>query len=241
VALILHYLIPKLPVAWIYLVLNIPVFALGWMVVGRRFFLYSIAGMLIFTAALALIHLPLPVYDKILSALMAGILMGFGGGIILKSFGSAGGLDILSVILNKRLSIRLGSTILGFNALILVTGAILFSLEDALYTLIYLYVNASMVNVVVTGLNQRKAVFLISDQWERISKEITEKIRRGVTILTGYGGYTGREVRVLYTVITMRELPLLKRLAKELDPHVFLVVSETLEVMGQRIGNQPHW
>jgi uncharacterized membrane-anchored protein YitT (DUF2179 family) len=241
VALVLHYLMPNLPVAWIYFFLNIPVFALGWMYAGRRFFLYSIAGMLIFTAALAWIHFPLPVYDKILSALMAGILMGAGGGIILKSFGSAGGLDILSVIMNKRFSIRLGSTILGFNALILVSGAVLFSLEGALYTLIYIYVNASMVNLVVTGLSQRKAVFVISDQWERISKEITGRIQRGVTILNGQGGYTGRQVHVLYTVITMRELPLLKQLAKELDPNVFLVVSETMEVMGQRIGNQPHW
>jgi uncharacterized membrane-anchored protein YitT (DUF2179 family) len=98
-SLVIHYLVPSFPVAAIYFILNIPLFALGWMYVGRRFFLYSIAGMLIFSGALAWIQVSLPVYDKILSALLAGIIMGVGSGVILRSLGSGGGLDILSVIL----------------------------------------------------------------------------------------------------------------------------------------------
>jgi len=242
-ALEIHYLylIPSLPVAAMYFILNVPLFALGWMYVGRRFFLYSIAGMLIFSGALAWAHVSLPVYDKILSALLAGIIMGVGSGVILKSLGSAGGLDILSVILLKRFSIRLGTTILGFNSLILIAGAVLISLEGAIYTLIYIYVNSQVVNVVVTGLSQRKAIFIISPEWERISHEIMEKIQRGVTILKGRGGYTGEDIQILYTVISMRELPRLKDLVRKIDPDVFVVVSDTLEVMGTRIGNQPHW
>jgi uncharacterized membrane-anchored protein YitT (DUF2179 family) len=240
-AIVLHYLVPSLPVAVMYFILNIPVFALGWMYVGRRFFLYSIAGMLIFSGALAWVHVSLPVYDKILSALLAGIIMGVGSGVILKSLGSAGGLDILSVILLKLFSVRLGTTILGFNSLILVTGAVLFSLEGAIYTLIYIYVNSHMVNVVVTGLSQRKSIFIISPEWERITHEIMEKIQRGVTILKGRGGYTGGDIQILYTVVSMQELPRLKDLVRTIDPDVFVVVSDTLEVMGTRIGNQPHW
>jgi len=240
-SLVIHYLIPSFPVAAIYFALNIPLFALGWMYVGRRFFFYSIAGMLIFSGALAWTHVSLPVYDKILSALLAGIIMGVGSGVILRSLGSGGGLDILSVILVKRFSVRLGDAILGFNSLILIAGAVLFSLEGAIYTLIYLYVNSHMVNLVVTGLSQRKAVFIISPEWERISHEVMEKIQRGVTILKGQGGYTGRDIRILYTVIAMKELPRLKDLVRRIDPEVFVVVSNTLEVMGTRIGNQPHW
>jgi uncharacterized membrane-anchored protein YitT (DUF2179 family) len=240
-ALVIHYIFPSLPVAVMYFVLNIPVFALGWMYVGRRFFLYSIAGMLIFSGALAWVHVSLPVYDKILSALLAGIIMGVGSGVILKSLGSAGGLDILSVILLKLFSVRLGTTILGFNSLILVAGAVLLSLEGAIYTLIYIYVNSHMVNVVVTGLSQRKAIFIISPEWERITHEIMEKIQRGVTILKGRGGYTGGDIQILYTVVSMQELPRLKDLVRKIDPDVFVVVSNTLEVMGTRIGNQPHW
>ena len=241
IALLVHYLIPAAPVALLYFLLNLPVYALGWIYVGRRFFLYSIPGMIIFSAALAWVHFPLPLHDKILSALLAGIIMGFGSGIILRSLGSAGGLDILSVIFLKRFSVRLGTTILVFNVAILAAGALLFSIEDALYTLIYIYVNAHVVNLVVTGLSQRKAVLIISPQWEKISKTIMEKIRRGVTVLNGRGAYTGKEQNVLYTVITFREISRLKKSIRDIDPDALVIVNETLEVMGRRIGNQPHW
>ena len=241
VSLVIHYLVPTLPVAALYFILNVPIFTLGWMYVGRRFFLYSIAGMLIFTSALAWVHVSLPVHDKILSALMAGIIIGVGSGVILRSLGSSGGLDILSVILLKRFSIRLGTTILAFNSLILGAGAILFSLDRALYTLIFIFVTSYVVNLVVTGLSQRKAVFIISPQWEEISHEIMDKIQRGVTIIGGRGGYTGRDERILYTVITFRELSQLKQLIRGIDSDAFVVVTDTLEVIGHRIGNQPHW
>jgi uncharacterized membrane-anchored protein YitT (DUF2179 family) len=241
VALIIHYMFSSLPVAVLYLILNVPVFALGWMYVGRRFFLYSIAGMFVFTGTLVWIHISLPVHDKMLSAILAGIIVGVGSGIILRSLGSAGGLDILSVIFLKRFSIRLGSTILAFNSLILVAGAVLFSLEGALYTLIYIFVSSYMVNLVVMGLSQRKAVYIISPLWEEISHEVMDKIQRGVTIIKGQGGYTGRDEKILYTVISFRELPQLKQLIRGVDPNAFVVVTDTLEVMGRRIGNQPHW
>jgi len=241
VALIIHYMAPSLPVAVLYFILNVPVFALGWIYAGRRFFFYSIAGMFIFTGTLTWIHISLPVHDKMLSAILAGIIVGVGSGIILRSLGSAGGLDILSVIFVKRFSIRLGSTILAFNSLILVAGAVLFSLEGALYTLIYIYVSSYMVNLVVTGLSQRKAVYIISPQWEEISHEIMDKIQRGVTVIKGQGGYTGRDEQILYTIISFRELPQLKQLIRGVDPDAFVVVTDTLEVMGHRIGNQPHW
>ena len=104
-ALLLHYLFPFLPVASLYLVLNIPLFAFGWAFVGRRFFIYSIVGMLSLTATLEWVHLRVVLDDRILAALFAGVLTGIGGGLTLRSHGSAGGLDILSVILLKRFSI----------------------------------------------------------------------------------------------------------------------------------------
>jgi len=240
-ALIIHYLFPAFPLGAIYCVLNIPNFAFGWKYVGRRFFLYSIAGMFIFSAAIQTIHIRLPVYDYLLSALLAGVIVGIGSGLILKSLGSAGGTDILSVILLKLFSIRLGTTILAFNGIILVAAAVLFTLEMALYTLIYLYISSYMVNLVVTGLNQRKAVTIISPQWKKISQEIMKELQRGVTILKGEGGYTGKDQHVLYAVITFRELSRLKGVIRQIDPDAFVVVTETLEVMGHRIGNQPHW
>jgi len=242
ISLLIHYFIPKAPIAVVYFLLNIPVYLLGWRYVGRRFFLYSIPGMIIYSVALGFVNVQLPpIHDKILAAILAGIIMGIGSGIVLKSLGSAGGLDILSVIFLRLFSVRLGTTILAFNVVILAAGAIFFSLEGALYTLIYIFINSHVVNLVVTGLSQRKAVLVISSRWEEISKEIMEKIHRGVTILKGQGAYTSREQNVLYTIITFRELAQLKKIVRDIDPEALVVVNDTLEVMGHRIGNQPHW
>ena len=241
-ALVLHYLVPALSVALIYAVANVPLFLAGWFFVSRRFFLYSIVGTIIFSLAVAWVDLGvIPVQDKLLAAILAGIVLGTGSGIILKSLGSAGGTDILSVILLQRFCIRLGTTRLAFNVLVLATAALLFSLDNALYTLIYLYVSAQITNLVVTGLSQRKAIFIISPQWEAISRGILEEIHRGVTVLRGEGGYSHREQQILYTVVTFRELSTLKQIVRRHDPGAFVVVTETTEVMGHRIGNQPHW
>lgn len=240
-SLLLHYLMPALSVALIYAVANVPLFLSGWFFVSRRFFLYSIVGTLLFSSAVAWVDVTVPVHDKLLAAILAGIIMGAGSGIILKSLGSAGGTDILSVILLQRFSIRLGTTRLIFNISVLAGSALLFSLEDALYTLIYLYVSSRIVDLVITGLSQRKAIFIISLQWEEISRGILSEIHRGVTILRGEGGYSQQEQKILYTVMTFRELATLKSIVRRNDPGAFVVVTDTTEVMGHRIGNQPHW
>ena len=240
-ALILSYLFPTLPVGVLYFLLNIPLFVMGWLAIGRRFFWYSLAGMVIFSLALML---PIPkfhIHDNILAALFAGILTGIGSGLILRSKGSAGGLDILSVMVLKRYSIRLGSTILAFNLCLLFFAAFRFSLEMALYALVFMYVTSQILNLVVTGLSQRKAVMIISTHWADINREIISKLLRGVTVVTGKGGYSGKETQIIYTVITLQELGRLKGIIRGIDPNAFVVITETLEVMGYRIGNQPHW
>jgi uncharacterized membrane-anchored protein YitT (DUF2179 family) len=240
-AILVHYILPSLPVGVIYFFLNIPLFLIGWLFVGRRFFFYSLAGLFIFSAVMLY---PFPIFqikDMILAALTAGIVTGTGSGIILRSLGSAGGLDILSVILYKKFSIRLGTTVMVFNAVLMVTAAFKIPLEMVLYTLIYLYVTSHFVNLVVTGLSQRKAIMIISPKWEEISQEIINSLQRGVTVVRGEGGFSGQERRILYSVLTFQELARLKELIRKIDSDAFVVVSETLEVMGKRIGNQPHW
>jgi len=240
-ALVIHYLLPSVPVSGLYFLLNIPLFAIGWVFVGRRFFFYSIAGMVIFSGALEWVQVPVAIQDPILSALLAGIITGAGSGIILRSVGSAGGTDILSVILLNRFSVRVGTTVLAFNSGVLIAAAIFSSLESALYTLVYLYVSSHILTLVVTGLSQRKAIFIISPHWEEISGGILREIRRGVTIIRGQGGYSGRDEQILYSIITFRELARLKRMIRRVDPGAFVVVTDTLEVMGHHIGTQPHW
>jgi uncharacterized membrane-anchored protein YitT (DUF2179 family) len=240
-ALLLHYLLPALPVGAAYFLFNIPVFILGWMFVGRRFFFYSLAGMLIYSLV---VMLPFPVIridDMILSALTAGIITGIGSGIVLRSLGSAGGMDILAIIIYTKFSVRVGTANLVFNIVLLLAAAFRIPLEMILYTLIYIYVTSYMVNLVVTGFSQRKAVMIISREWRAIADEIMSRMNRGVTVVQGEGGYSGQPMRILYSVITFSELSRFKNLVRLKDPEAFVVVTETLEVMGKGIGNQPHW
>ncbi len=240
-SLLIYYFLPVLPVGVFYILFNIPLYLFGWFFVSRRFFIYSIFGTAFFSLAMEFVQVSIPLDDKLLSSLLAGIIGGAGSGIILKSMGSAGGTDILSVILKTRFSVRLSTTILAFNLIILAAAAIFLSLEGALYTLIYLYVSSQLINVVVTGLSQRKAVFIVSAASEAIGKRIMEEVHRGLTIIQGKGGYSGAEQRVLYTVVTFSELAVLKQIIRKEDPAAFVVITETAEVMGHRIGNQPHW
>jgi len=240
-ALLAHYVLPSLPIGLIYFLLNIPLFVVGWLFVGRRFFWYSLGGMLIFSAVIFGPFPALPIEDMILSALAAGIISGVGSGIILKSLGSAGGLDVLSVILLKKFSVRPGTTVMTFHALLLLVAAFRLPLETVMYTLIYFYINSHFVNLVVIGLSQRKAVMIVSSRWQEISGEIMDKLQRGVTIMQGEGGYTGRQLHILYSVIALTELSRFKEIIRKIDPQAFVVVTETQEVMGKGIGNQPHW
>lgn len=241
ISLIIHYLVPTVSVGVIYFLINIPLFLAGWSMVGRRFFFYSIVGMALYSLALTLIKVDISIDNKILSALLAGIINGTGSGLILRSYGSSGGTDILAVILHKIMSLRLGSTALALNCVILVAASILISLEGALYTLVFLYVSIYFMDLVIVGFSKRKAVMIISDHWEKISQEILKKDRRGVTIIEGSGGYRGEGKQIIYSIIALQDLPQLKKLISEIDPHAFVVIMDTLEVMGARIGNQPHW
>jgi uncharacterized membrane-anchored protein YitT (DUF2179 family) len=119
--------------------------------------------------------------------------------------------------------------------------AFIFSIEAALYALVFIFVSSKLVDLVVTGLSQRKTAVIISDAWNEMYNEIINRLQRGVTIVQGQGAYSGQEKHILYVVITFQEVSRLKRLVRQIDPNAFVVISDTLEVMGQRIGNQPHW
>lgn len=240
-AVLLHTVVPWLNPGWIYLFFNIPLFFLAWMAVGRRFFFYSGIGTLALTFAMAFVHIHIPLTDRMLAALLAGLLAGAGVGMTFRSPGSQGGLDILSVMLLKRFSISIGSTMLFVNGCLLLLVGLFSSLEAVLYTLVVLYVTTKVMSVVVTGLSQRKAAFIISDKWREISREILKDIRRGATIIEGEGGYSGQREHIIYTVVTFREIGDLKRLVQRIDEDAFVVISDTLEVINYRIGNQPHW
>lgn len=239
--LILKYAFSWIPVSAAYFLLNIPIFVAGWRMVGRRFFFYSLAGMGILSLMFQLVQVTVPVKDTFLAALLGGLVMGAGSGIMLRSRGSGGGADVLAVILLNRFSVRVGNTYLTCNVLVMAAAVFTVPLDAVLYTLVYMYVTSRAVELVLTGLSQRKLLIIVSPKWRDISREILHKIRRGVTHIQAQGGFSGQSETMIYTVVTIQDLPRVKNIIRRLDPDAFVVVTNTLEVMGYRIGNQPHW
>ncbi|HQQ85992.1 MAG TPA: YitT family protein, partial [Candidatus Marinimicrobia bacterium] len=239
-ALIIYYIWPVIPLGLLYCLINIPVFLLGWRFVGRRFIKYSLLGMVIYSATLSLINFELNLSDPLLAVIIAGALSGAGTALILRSYGSSGGSDILCVILNKLFSITLGTGAILINAVVLILSAFIFPIEKVFYTLVFIFVSGLFTNKIFHGLANRRTAIIISDQWEIIVEKLNAH-RIGVTLIKGQGGYHGAGCTLLYSVIPARSVSLLKRLVTEVDDQAFIAIMEADDVTGVEIGNQPHW
>ncbi len=241
VALIIRYFNPAVSVGIIYLLINIPIFILGWIFVGRRFILFTALGMIIFSIALHFVNFTIPVTDKMLSAVLGGAITGIGVAIMLKSYGSSGGSEIISIILYKYFSVTLGTGILIINAVIMTVSLFLFPLEKILYTLIYIVVSSKTTDMIFHGLTKRQAALIISEKWKEILEEITIENRIGVTLINGKGGYLGADKTILYSVINRNKVAALKKMVTNIDKNAFIAIIEASDVTGVEVGNQPHW
>lgn len=240
-ALIVYYKHPLTSVGIIYFLINIPVFILGWFFVGTRFILYTMWGMFIYSVMLYLVNFEIPLYDNMLSAFMAGALTGLGVAIVLRSYGSGGGSEILCVIMHKLFSITIGAGSIIINSIILIVSATLFPLDKVLYTFVYILISTIVTDMVFHGLAKRKAALIISEEWPQIVSVLTENLNIGVTVIDGTGGYHGTERTILYSVLLRRDIPVLKKVILDIDPNAFITIMEASDVVGVDVGNQPHW
>jgi uncharacterized membrane-anchored protein YitT (DUF2179 family) len=241
-ALCVHYLTPALSIGLLNLILNLPLYWLGWKHVSRRFMLYTAYGIFSFSFLAETLRIPpLQVHEPLLAAVLAGIIGGLGCGIYLRSAGSAGGLDILSVYLNKRFGLRPGLSNFMANAFILTGVAVVFSLDKALYALLFSFTWSRVTDAVLSGFNQRKAILIISPKNPLIARAILDRLNRGVTFLDGQGAYSGKPLQAALSVVTMTELARVKEIILGIDPEAFIIVQDTLEVLGKRHGRFKVW
>jgi uncharacterized membrane-anchored protein YitT (DUF2179 family) len=237
VAILINYHLPRANIGLSYFLLNIPLVLLGWTTISRRFILYTLFGMAFFSLAAGLLKPPpLPLEDPLLSALLAAVICGVGSGLVLRSIGSAGGLDILAIYLNKRTGLRVGTVMFTVNTMVILAGAFLHDVALSLYSLIFLFACSQVIDKVVAGFNTRKQVLVVSRQHEAIRELILERIGRGVTLFDAEGGYSREPKRVLLTITTLTELPRLKEGVLAIDPDAMLIINDTLEVIGKRLG-----
>lgn len=233
IAIILHYLF-NWPVSWAVLLLNLPLFILGLRTVGRDFLIFSITGVGVLSATLAMTtHLPVLTHDTLLAAIYGGVLTGIGMGIIFRSRGSLGGTDILAVLFARRTSFSVGQILLAIDAAIFLGVAILFRPEMAMYAMLYMFIATRVVDLVQVGLSHSKSVMVVTTHPQKIADEIMAKLGRGVTLFEATGAFSGEAKQVVYCVINRAELSQIKEIVREQDHQAFVAISEVPEVVGE--------
>lgn len=239
IATVLYHLF-NLPVGIMVLVLNIPIFVLGFVNFDARFLVTSIIGTLALSFSTQIFELEffsrfLPVSnDMFLCSVLGGVVYGFGLGLALRSGGTTGGTDILSLVLKKwfpRFSV--GQFIIIIDGVIITAAGLAFGrLDTILYSAVMLFVSSYMADTMIDGLDFAKMVYVISGKEHEISQKIAEELQRGSTALSGFSMYSGKTRNVLLCVMRKYQLPKLKEIVMEIDEEAFVIVSDVKEVIG---------
>ena len=231
--LLIYYLTQTLtPGTW-YLLLNIPIFIIGWLFVSRRFFFYSLYGAAALTVAIDLISFTIPVKDPVLAVLAGGVLIGSGSGIVLRSLGSAGGTDIIGVILNQKFNIPIGRFFFAFNMVIFGIGFSSMQIDPMLYSLAMSFLTAQVMDYCLSLFNQRKMVLVVSEKPDEIAALVIGKLKRGATFLNGEGAFSGRSRKILMTVVNNLQLKQMEEVVFSTDPEAFMITENTFNVLGR--------
>ncbi len=238
VALLVYYWTGLLsPGVW-YFCLNLPIFILGWWFVSRRFFFYSLYGMIVTTVVIDIVRFTIPVSDPILAVLAGGTLVGTGSGIILNSMGSGGGNDIIAIILNQKFNFRIGTFFFLFNISLFTFSMGRLPLDQVLFSLAMSFITSQVINYFLSIFNQRKMVLIISEKSEIIAAEVLNRLHRGATHLEGRGAYSGKKKDVLLTVVNNYQLKRVEELVFNLDPEAFMIVENTFNVLGRGFSHR---
>nr|WP_226582447.1 YitT family protein [Halobacillus litoralis] len=218
-------------VQWI---LNIPLFIMGVVILGKNFGLKSFVGTVTLPLFVLLTNDMAPATpDPLLGAIFGGMGVGLGLGIVFRGRASTGGIDLAAQVVHKFTHLPLGVSVALLDGMIVLTSAIVFSLEEGLYALIGLFATSRTIDFVQVGLNTSKNVMIITEDVDEVREAIFKRIDRGVTVLSGAGGYTDRERRVVMCVVQQNEFIKLTQTVKTVDPGAFVVAMNATEVLGE--------
>lgn len=237
ITLLLYFLFSWDP-AIMNLVLNIPVFIVGWRLLGVSTFIYTVIGTVMVSVFLWVFQI-FPYgfslqNDMTLAALFAGSFIGVGLGIIFRYGGTTGGVDIIARLVNKYVGWGMGRTMFLFDAVVIVASVILYLNEiEGMYTLVAVFIAARVIDFMVDGAYAARGALIVSEHQNAIASKILKDMDRGVTLLHGSGSYTGEDKRVIYCVVGRNEIIRLKNLINEIDPHAFVSMMTVHDVLGE--------
>ena len=237
----------KIPIGVLTLVLNIPLFILGYKELGKKFIVNSMIGTILYSVMIdATVYLVKPMQHllstesygdsghTVLYALWGGLMMGVGLGMIFRGGATTGGTDIGARLLQRKMSwMSLGQLVLSLDVLFLFVVAITFqSIIAAMYTGIAVFVSSKVIDVVEAGVNYAKEIYIFTENPVEMSNDILKELKRGVTKLQGEGMYSGKPVTILWCVVYNRQVPQLRRIVDKYDPTAFIIVNEVRETKG---------
>jgi uncharacterized membrane-anchored protein YitT (DUF2179 family) len=239
ICVIIYYL-TGFPLGILFIVLNFPFWIIGYKLINRNYAIltiFSIGSLSLLIEAFKIFHffnIQFITKDVFLAAIFGGLCLGIGVGIIIRNGGAIDGIETIAIIYNKSTGFSIGEIALFFNIFIIGIAGIIFGLDKAMYSLISYFICVKMIDIVVEGFNDSKSVMIISDSAEQIAMLLMLDMGKGVTYLSGKGGYSKNEKNVIYTIITRFEIGQLKKIVNIIDEKAFVTISDVHEVMGGR-------
>lgn len=234
-AMILEHLLDFGSVGLLTALLNLPLFILGGVKIGKQFFWGSLLGMLLSSLLLdGLACIPVPDTEPLIGALYGGVFCGIGLGVVFAAGASTGGSDIIVRLLKLRWqNVPIGIINMCFDFMVAaLTGLAFWDLTRALYSGVAIFLTGQVIDAVVYSFDYSKVALIISKEHERIAKAIAKDLDRGATFLNGEGSYSGNQTKVVLTAVKRQQLADLKRLVVEIDPDAFIIVQEAHQVLG---------
>lgn len=231
-SLIIHYL-SNIDVSYLYFALNIPLIILAYIFLGKNFLLKTFFATFVLSVFLKVFaSFSEPLDDILLAAIFGGAINGIAIGIVFYAGGSTGGMDIVAKIVNKYTGIPISRILLATDFIVLSIVAVIFGKVIFMYTLISLVISSKMIDIIQVGIYSAKGVTIITTKEDEIRKRIMEDTGRGITLIDAKGGYTQKEIGMLYCVVGQYQLIKVKTIVKEVDPSAFMIVADVHEVIG---------
>ncbi|MGW8957747.1 YitT family protein [Paenibacillus sp. NPDC055715] len=224
------------------LLLNIPLFLIGWKMLGGKQIIYTGVGIGALTFFLWLfekmIHLRWmgtfqTEHDFILSSLYAGVTLGAGLGIVFRFGGTTGGSDIIARILNRKFGWSMGRILLVIDIVIIGASLLYIPKEKILYTLVAVFIASKIIDFIQEGAYSARAFMIISDHTMDIADNITRDMDRGVTIIPAIGAFSKQTKHVAYCVVSRQEIRRLHQIVKSVDPRAFIIIQDVHDVHGE--------
>lgn len=223
----------KLPLGIFIFVLNLPFLYLGYKQIGTTFTLSTLFSIATLSLGVTFLH-PIPglTTDVFLATVFGGIILGIGVGLIIRYGGSLDGTEIVAILLDKKTGFSVGEIVMFFNLFILSSAGFVFGWDKAMYSLIAYFIAFKVIDITIEGLDESKAIMIISDKSEEIAECLVARLGRGATFLEGKGGYSKEKRSVLYVVATRLEISKLKSIIEDIDEDAFVTIADVHEVMG---------